>query len=375
MKLLNFIYATITLFAFVGFIAPEKHVFQNREEFSNTIKIGLLIQDHKFVEAKQAAQMAIDKANIMQGKTGTKFQLVTRSMEGSWGTGSKQAVDLIFKENVWAILGSHDGRNAHLVEQASAKTRTVFLSAWTSDPTLSKAFVPWYFSCIPNDNQQAKALLEAMHHKRKINKIAALADNGYDSKLALSSFLKEAKLDGNPDIIQFLYDDATQNFDKILDQIAKADADGIILFGQPEASIKIMQQMRQKKINLPIYGTLSFLGVNGFAAEKIQNYKGVTLVNSGNWPETKTSLSFKNEFHKKYGKMPSAVSAYAFDGINVIIEAIKNAGFDREKLQKSMSSMNYQGITGPIQFDDKGNRTGKVSLIEIKNGIPVAINK
>lgn len=374
MKLSNFIYATFTLFALVAFIAPEKHAFQNKEEFSNTIKIGLLIQDNKFVEAKFGAEMAIRKANEKGGINGHKFQLVTRSMEGSWGTGSIQAVDLIFKEDVWALLGSVDGRNAHLVEQASVKTRTVFLSAWTSDPTLSKAFVPWYFSCVPNDNQQANALIDAMHNKKKINKIAALGDNGYDSKLALNSFLKEAKTKGNPKLIQFLYDNSSLNFDKILNQIDKADVDGVILFGQPAASIKIIQQMRQKKMNQPVFGTLSLLGVKGFGAEKLQNYEGVTLVTSGNWQETNT-LFFQNEFQKKYGKMPSAAAAYAFDGMNIIIEAIKNTGFNREKLQKSMSNTNYQGITGSIQFDDKGNRVGKISLVEIKNGIPVTVSK
>ena len=112
---------------------------------------------------------------------------------GQWGTGSKQAVDLIFAENVCAIIGSSNGRNAHLVEQVAAKTRKVFLSAWAGDPTLAQAFVPWYFSCVPNDNQQAEVLIEEIYNKRKITKIAVVSDNSYDSKLALESFVK-AKL-------------------------------------------------------------------------------------------------------------------------------------------------------------------------------------
>ncbi len=81
-------------------------------------------------------------------------------MEGPWGTGSKQAVELIFDEEVWAILGSHDGRNAHLVEQVSAKSRVVFMSAWSGDPTLSQAFVPWFFNCVFNDLQVSDVLID-----------------------------------------------------------------------------------------------------------------------------------------------------------------------------------------------------------------------
>ena len=374
MKSFNFIYLTITLFSLVAFITPEARAFQNQEGIGNTIKIGLLVQDNKSVEAEFGAEMAIQKANEDGGINGHKFQLVTCSMEGSWGTGSKQAVNLIFKENVWAIMGSHDGRNAHLVEQVSAKTRTVFLSSWASDITLSQAFIPWYFSCVPNDNQQANALIEEIFKNRKITKIAVIADKGYDSKLALNTFAKTAKTEGNPDLFQFFYDNSYQNFDELLDQINKAGVNGILLFGKPAASKKIIQKMGEKKMDQPVFGTLSLLGENEFAEIKLANYEGVVLVNSGNLLGSK-ALSLQKEFQKKYDKLPGAVAAYAFDGMNIIVEAIKNTGFNREKLQKAMSNIHYQGVTGSIQFDEKGNRVGKVGLIEIKNGIPVTVSK
>ncbi len=143
----------------------------------NTIKIGLLIQNETSVAAKNGAELAILNANSKDDK-GIMFELVVKSMEGPWGTGSKQAVNLVFDEEVVAMLGSHDGRNAHLVEQVSAKSRVVFLSAWSGDPTLSQAFVPWFFNCVPNDFQQADALFEEICNKRKITKIAVVSDQG-----------------------------------------------------------------------------------------------------------------------------------------------------------------------------------------------------
>ncbi|HJZ39764.1 MAG TPA: hypothetical protein VJ203_05310, partial [Bacteroidales bacterium] len=83
------------------------------------IKIGLLIQDKASLAAKQGAEMAIKLANKQNGGNSRPFQLITKGMEGPWGTGAKQAIDLIFENEVWALLGSHDGRNAHLVEQAA----------------------------------------------------------------------------------------------------------------------------------------------------------------------------------------------------------------------------------------------------------------
>ena len=53
------------------------------------------------------------------------------------------------------------------------------------------------------------------------------------------------------------------------------------------------------------------------------------------------------------------VAAYAFDGMSVLIEAVRISGSpEREKIQEALSKIQYEGVTGRIQFDDKGNRLG-----------------
>jgi len=41
----------------------------------------------------------------------------------------------------------------------------------------------------------------------------------------------------------------------------------------------------------------------------------------------------------------------------------------------AFSKTNYSGITGRIQFDENGNRLGKVGLMRIKDGKPVPIKE
>lgn len=360
--------------ALLALIVPDMQASQNQERSYDTIKIGLLIPDNKSKAARHGTEMAIRKANENGGFNGRPFKLVVRSMEGPWGTGSKEAVNLIFEEEVWAIMGSHDGRNAHLVEQVATKARIVFLSAWTSDPTLSQAFVPWYFSCVPNDNQQASSLIEEIYNKRKINKVAAVADIGYDSKLALDSFLKKTKIAGKADPLQLFYDNSDQDFNVLLDQINKADVNGIILFGQPSASLRLIQQMQQRKMNQPVFGSLYVLGEKELSDPELKKNGSIVLVSSGYWLRSK-GLTFQQEFQRIYGNMPGEVAAYAYDAMNLIIEGIRNAGLDRDKIQKSLSKIHYEGVTGVIQFDDKGNRVGPAGLVEIKNGIPVTVER
>lgn len=339
------------------------------------IKIGLLISNNESNAARNGALLAIDKANKEEKINGLHFELLVRSMEGPWGTGSKEAVNLVFNEKVWAIMGSHDGRNAHLVEQVIAKTHIIFLSAWASDPTLYQAFVPWFFSCVPNDLQQANILIDEIYHKKKWNRITVVSDKSYDSKLALQSFLKESEKAGKAEPMQLFYDNSTNmDFKSLLEKIDKSETECIVLFGQPPTSLTFIQQLRQNKIDQQIFGTASLLAADRVSDDELLQYSKVTIIYSGNWLYDK-DLPFKKRYHKKYGKMPGAVAAYAFDGMNLIIEAVRHSGIDREKMQEAMTNSHYKGVTGLIQFDKNGNRLSTSELIELNNKIPTSVDK
>jgi branched-chain amino acid transport system substrate-binding protein len=336
------------------------------------IKIGLLVPDSKSIAAVQGAELAVREANEKGGLNGRHFELVVRSMEGPWGTGSKEAVSLIFEEKVWALLGSHDGRNAHTVEQATTRSIVVFVSAWTSDPTLSQAFVPWFFNCVPNDNQQAASLTEEICNKRKFKKIAVVSGNDYDSKMTLASFVESVKKSGKSDPFQFNYEAYSLNLNDLSNEIKKAKVNCIVLFCPPKASIKITRHFIQKEINLPLFGSLLLLNENELSIQEIEVYDNILSIPSGDWsgPE---NLAFRKKFQNTYYRMPGMVASYSYDGMSVLIEAIRNAGSsDREKIQESLENISYKGVTGSIQFDDKGNRSGKFKMMRMKDGVPVS---
>lgn len=373
MKLLKLLLLVCIIVATAGFSEPGTNYIRNFRK-PETVKIGLLIPDNQSTAARHGAEMAILKANGNGGLNGHPFQLVVRSMEGPWGTGSKQAVNLIFEEDVLAIMGSHDGRNAHLVEQVAAKARIAFLSAWASDPTLSQAFIPWYFSCVPNDLQQAAVLIEEIYDKRKFSKIATLSDTTYDSKLAAKSFLKKTAAAGKPDPIQFTYDNNSQDFSDLLEKIEKAEVSCIVLFGQLSSSKKLVQQIGTKKMKQLVYGSTGLLNEDQLSDPDLKNYENVVFVSTGHLL-TQKKLIFMQEYRKKFGNTPGPVASYAYDGMNIIIEAILKAGPDRERIAEMLATTNHEGVTGVIQFDKKGNRIGNEGLMQIKNGVPVAVEK
>lgn len=333
----------------------------------NTIKIGLLIHDESHVDAQYAAEFAIEEANLKSGINGRKFELLTHSMEGPWGTGSKKAVDLIFQDEVWAIIGSHNGRNAHLVEQVAAKTQTIFLSAWATDPTLSKAFIPWYFNCVSNSENRAASISKEIYQFRNLKKVISISDNSYDSNQFLNSFIITSESKGYPRIVQLTYNSVSENSNNLIEQLKKNDLDGVLLVGNHSKVIKILELIRNEKINLPIFSPFIDLGKVKLGFLESGNLENTIYVDDKTWSNPKW-IEFKKKFFVKFKKEPSLIAAYAYDATAIIIEAILNSGFNKENILPYLSKMDYNGVTGTVQFDKNGNRIGKVNLLEFKNG-------
>lgn len=339
---------------------------------NDTIKIGLLISDNRSNAALNGAEMIISETNRSGGINGQPVLLKVRSMAGPWGTGSKQAVDLIFKEDVWAILGSHDGRNAHLAEQATAKTRVIFMSAWAGDPTLSQAFVPWYFSCVPNSNQQAELIKQEVYEKRKFKNITIVSDSSYDSETGMKSLVNKITAVKKPKTIYLRNENPDNSLTKLAENLKSNNSDCIIVFASYLSSKKLISSLKKEKINIPVVCSLTSIDERELTGNDLENSEGVMFISSGYLFNSK-GATFRKDFQKSFGYLPGPAAAYAYDGMSILIEAIRKAAPDREKIQKQVMSAQHNGVTGTISFDERGNRKGPFHLMIIKNGVPVEI--
>ncbi len=342
-----------------------------------TINIGLIVssQVSKSELARSAsdgAELAVQQANMAGGYDHRCFRLLVRSCDGPWGMAAKEAVSLITESRVAALLTSLDGRNAHLIEQVATKTKVIMLSARATDPTLSQAFVPWYFRCVPDDNLQAEALAGELVKRIKMNHFIVVSENSYDSRLASGSFMKKLKEMAEQLPVQFFYDQLKPDFSSLTEQIKNTGINNIVLFGGPENSLRLLKRLTETGKEHIIFGPFSVMGEKNNLKE-FWNYTDHMVLTSVDFWFTPDGNKFQEVFYKTYGYLPGPLAAFAYDGMNILIEAIKMGGLEQEKTINSLAKIKYEGVTGTIQFDDKGNRKGKPDFIEIVRGKPVPV--
>ncbi len=345
----------------VNTVLLAQRLTEDQEPFA----VGLLVNNQNEEEARFGAELAVEKINETGGIHGQPLKLVIRSIEGSWGAGSSEVVDLVFKEKVKGMLGSIDGRNSHLAEQVIAKTQVLYVSAWASDPTLSKAYVPWYFSIVPTDDQQAAALLEEVYLKKKLKKILVLHNETYDAKQALKSLLSASKGIQYINITSLGLSASESESDVLTSALKKSEAEAIILLGRKIPLSDILQQLGSLAEEVPIYTNLSVQASEEFVSSQVENSEQLHVIVSGHWYRSEPSVN-QNTFYKKQNRMPGPIAAYAYDGIMIMAEAFSQPQDKEGSILKAMSKINYQGLTGTIQFDSQGRLKSTEKLLLIK---------
>jgi branched-chain amino acid transport system substrate-binding protein len=326
-----------------------------------SINIGLLLPDPSLNEVIKAAELATEKANAEGGYLGQEFKLVIRTTEGFWGAGSKESVNLVYDDDVRGIVGSLDGRNGHLAEQVAAKSQLTYIETFTTDPTLSQAFVPWFMRVVPNDNQQATLLFKQIE-KNGGGKVCILSQDTYDTKYAVRSLTKTAAhLDGSPPLVIDLTNSNIQN-EEITRKIVSAEINHLVLPFDSEYLKDIILSLKQLNPQLNIYGTLHF--TMGAESRKIpwSLYEGIIMVA----PLQKASGSDQS--------FQDSRSAYVYDAVSLLIRAIHQVGTDREAIKDYLTAAeSYRGVTGSISFDELGNRQDASTMIRIQSGVPQII--
>jgi branched-chain amino acid transport system substrate-binding protein len=214
----------------------------------STIRIGLMVSNDPGIdplsrEAIDAAKLAIEGINENGGIGGRNTELLIRTGDGDWGSGSIKSVELIYDEEVHAIIGSLEGRDAHLVEMAIAKAHVIYLETRSADPTLSEANLPWFFRVVPSDKQQVAALVTEIYDNRQLSNLLVIHSDSYDDEMAADTFLRylQQQLIPKPDRIKF--SGRSPDYKKLLQNVKSSSVDGVLIFSNSSFLYKMSNEM------------------------------------------------------------------------------------------------------------------------------------
>jgi branched-chain amino acid transport system substrate-binding protein len=329
-------------------------------------------QAHIGIDIRNGVQLAIEDANAAGTEIGgrkIRFELVAEDDEANPTKATTVAQKLV-DSKVVAVIGHFNSGASIPASKIYSDAGIPQISPSSTNPKYTQQGFKTTFRVVAHDDQQGPTIARFAVDNLKVKSVAVIDDStAYGQGLA-DAFEKTAKEAGVKIVAREHTTDKDTDFKSILTKIKGRNPD-LIMFGgiDPQAG-PMVKQMSELGIKAKYIGgdgmqTPNFIKLAGPPADGV-------MASMPGLPKEK--MPGGGEFLAKYkAKFNQEVELFApmgYDAVMVFIDAMKRAGStDPAKFLPELPKTNYQGVIGPIAFDDKGDlRNGPITVYVVKGG-------
>ena len=343
------------------------------------IKIGLitpLTGDVKtFGESvKNAFELAVDEANKAGGVAGMKIVPVVVDDRNDPTEASNAANLLIHQQKVRAIIGSVTSKATIPVSDMAQSGKIPAISPSATNPKVTvadgnrKDFM--FRSCFI-DPFQGKVMAKFARETLFKEKAGVLYDASNDYSKGIAEYFSDAfKLMGGKVVAYESYGRDDVDFSALLTKVKASGADVLFLPDYYNKVGLIAKQAREKGIQA------TMIGPDGWDSPDLVKVAGAAIEGSyfsnhyspdDTRPEV---VAWVKKYKEKFGQTPDALGTLAYDGTNLMLEAIRKANSDDPaKIREALASIKgFKGVTGESAMDDNGNAVKSAVILQVIGG-------
>jgi branched-chain amino acid transport system substrate-binding protein len=225
------------------------------------------------------------------------------------------------------------------------------------------------FRMPPRDDVQAWSTVKFLEDGLKVKTLALIDDRQTYTVGLTENITKFAKEKNKIKIVALEHiTPGDKDFTAVLTKLKKLNPD-VIYMGvyQPEGSLMVRQAkalgIKSKLLSEDAVFHPKFIEVGGKAAEG-------TFLTFAKAPDTPERRDFEKTYMKMWNvKTIGSYGYYAYDAAMILLEAIKKAGTtDTNKVVDTLRNTTWNGVTGEIKFDYKGDRKLAHIIWIVKDG-------
>jgi len=334
---------------------------------------------HLGKDDENGVHLAVDEANDKKIKIGgktVKFEMMSEDDQADPKMGPTIAQKFV-DAKVAGVVG-------HLNSGVSIPASAVYnqaglpmISGSATNPKLTEQGFKTIFRTVGRDDQQGPAIATYIANELKLKKVAIADDaTAYGEGLA-NEVEKTLKAAGVQIVTREKTNDKATDFKAILTKMKGRNPDAIFYGGMDATGGPMLKQARELGIKAQFaFGDGACTAeMNKLAGDKAA--EGMICSQAG-IPTQMASKSFQDAFNKKYGEVKQ-YAPFFYDGANILIAAMQKAdSADPAKYLPELQKISYDGATGHIEFDAKGDRKdAEMTIFQMKAGKvdPVAIIK
>ena len=376
MKLLRSVLASAMILALVAVPAATKLEAQGKGTIKIATQSPLSGGQAALGEGiKLGTQLAVEKLKGPLEKMGFKVELVPFDDQAKPDVGVANAKNIIADKEILAIIGHLNSGVAIPSSEVYKEANLAMISPANTNPTVTDRGYPNVNRVCGRDDVQGVVGSEFAHATLKAKSAYIIHDKTTYGQGVAEFFKADAEKKGIK-ILGFEGTEEKSNFDPIITPLKAKNPDLIYFGGIYEQAAPFFKQAREKGVKG------KFLGPDGLDSSDLVKIAGKSVVGMNYtsvagpvsvYPQAK---QFADEYKKKFGKNPEPFAAQAYDATAIALKGIEAAAKggkapSREDVSAAVRKVKYTGITGAIEFDDKGDpKKALYFVLQVANDNP-----
>ena len=310
---------------------------------------------------KLGAQVAIEEAQAEFAARGVRLELAPQDDQASPDVGVAVAKRLVNDPAILGLVGHFNSGVAIPSSEVYKDYDLAMVSPANTNPKVTERRYANVNRVCGRDDVQGPVGAEFAIKDLGAKKLFVVQDKTAYGQGVAEAFRDYAKKNG-ANVVAFLGTEEKSNFQSLILQMRALNPDLVYLGGIYDQGAVMVKQMRERGIKA------TFLGPDAFDSSefvKIAQRASVGVYHTtvaGPVDQYPAAKAFADSFKAKFGRAPESFALYAYDSAKVLLAAIKAAmgeGSDlpsRKAVSAEVRKVSIDGITGRIEFDDKGDR-------------------
>lgn len=321
------------------------------------IKVGLVVPlSGEFSIYGSPVRKGVELALEELASSGTEIELEVFDSEGDAGKAA-EAIETSVGGGATAVIGGVTSVEALEMVRIADRSDHVLLSPSASSPQLTGISRNFY-RIFPSDALEGTTMGNFAYQRLELASAVIVAKEETYAKGNQEVFRAEFERNGGQVLETIQYPEGAGDFSGLLERVVSLDPPAVYLAAFADDIGAMINELRSQGYKGRILTTSAFASPE--AIEQVgKNAEGVFLtqavfeVNS----EDPKIQSFVAAYREKYGFAPGLYAAHGYDAMMVLAQAIAdNSSGLASDLWKSMRALrNYTGVTGAVQFDERGD--------------------
>jgi len=332
---------------------------------------------HLGKDNENGAIMAVEELNAKGVTIGGKKVTIKLMLEDD-GADPKQGTSVAQKladANVVGVIGHLNSGTSIPASKIYSDAGIPQISPSATNPKYTRQGFKTTFRVVADDTQLGSTLGKYAVKTLKGKAIAVIDDRTAYGQGVAEEFSKAVKAAGGKIVAQEFTTDKATDFNAILTTIKGKKPDVVFFGGMDAVAGPMLRQMKSLGISA------KFMGGDGICSAELVKLGGdaiadnqVYCAEAGGVEKGSKFEKARNDFDAKFkAKFNADVQVYApyvYDSVNLMVAAMVKAGSSvpAKYLPVLAATKGYQGVTGAIGFDTKGDILGGALTLKTVRG-------